>query len=167
VPPYRVIRSLDLDEPTPLDAARKTLAAHRDPFDMPLRFEVVPLLQTPDGPVPDGSPVEIDLDLDNPLGRPLAVIKDEEVCCGHCGSKNTRYLEDAGRYSFMWVEHGTAYSQKTALTADYEGNNPRVWCAECSKESLLPDPFELLEPPKHTTPKEAKDGREIHSQGGG
>jgi hypothetical protein len=158
---FQITWTIEVEADTPLAAAREALRCQRDPYNMATEFEVT---YANEGRVVTE---EIDLGYDNPFGWPEATIEGNEVCCGHCGSKDTRYLEDAGRYSFMWAEHGTAYSQKTALTTDYEGENPRVWCAECSKESTLPDPFELLEPPKHTTPKEVPDAREIQGQLGG
>ncbi|HTG36533.1 MAG TPA: hypothetical protein VLB76_26750 [Thermoanaerobaculia bacterium] len=155
---FLITWTVEIEAETPLEAVREALRCQRDAYNMENLFGV--------GYYKDNRwhDEEIDLGYDNPFGRPPAVIEGDEVCCGHCGSRNTRYLEDVGQRSFMWADNGTAYASKDSVTADFDGADPRVWCAECGGESELPNPFELVGSaiPHDTRRKEVPHGRAIH-----
>jgi hypothetical protein len=132
MPNHWITWKIEIEAETPLHAARAALAIQRDPLSTATEFEV--------GYQENGSWKEdvIDLDLDNPLGRPPAVIKDEEVCCGHCGSADTRYVEDVGQFCRLWVENGIVYASGLSVEQETDSLNARLWCCDCGEESELP-----------------------------
>jgi hypothetical protein len=77
-------------------------------------------------------------------GRPSATIEGAAVCCGHCGGKSVCYVEECMRYGGIWADNGTAYASRVHLKISVEHIDPRLWCAECKRESTLPGTFELL-----------------------
>jgi hypothetical protein len=83
----------------------------------------------------------IDVGNENPLGWPRAVIKDDDVCCGHCGSGNVYYLEDLTWYTRPWVDDGYGYFCDCDMMAYGAGIDPRISCEDCGWESRLPERF--------------------------
>jgi hypothetical protein len=131
---FRVVWEIDLEADNALEAAQAALEAQRRSRVSVFDFNVTPTL--PDGG--SGSSQAVRLPEDNPLGRPLATVCHEDVCCGHCGSVRTYYVEDVGQYAPMWSRYGIAFADSGDLEPDEDGNDPRVWCLNCNGESVLP-----------------------------
>jgi hypothetical protein len=134
---YLITWMVEIQAETPLEAVRTALAMQRDPYSTANLFGVGYFENN------RWHDEEIDLGEDNPFGRPLALIGGGEVRCGHCGSSATRYLESIGRYCPIEVDDRAAYARKAAFEFDADAADPCVWCLSCSRESLLPTPFEL------------------------
>lgn len=131
---FRVVWEIDLEADNALEAAQAALEAQRPGRVSVFDFTVTPTLS--DGRC--GSSQAVRLPEDNPLGRPLAQVCGEEVCCGHCGSVNTRYVEDVGQSARLWARYGIAFADSADLEPDEDGDDPRVWCVDCNRESVLP-----------------------------
>lgn len=135
---FRVVWEIDLEADNAFEAAQAALEAQRRNRVSVFDFTVTPTL--PDGHC--GSSQAVRLPEDNPLGRPEANVCGEEVGCGHCGSTNTRYVEDVGQSAPLWARYGIAFADSADLEPDEDGDDPRVWCADCNRESVLPRLFQ-------------------------
>lgn len=135
---FRVIWQTDIEAQNAFLAAEAVLEAQR-PCDVSVfNFEVFEIL--PDG---RSGPVQaVRPSKENPLNRPESVICGDSVCCGHCGSANTRYVEDVGQSAPLWARFGVAFVRGDDLEADEDGDDPRAWCLDCNRESQLPRLFQ-------------------------
>lgn len=134
---YRVTWRIDVEADGPLDAARLAHEAQLDPDT--IGFESVEVGQlVGEEYVPEGYVLTFP-----GADRPQARIEGEEVCCGHCGSSDVRYLEDIGQHGLFFVRDGIAVVDGSNLSTDDNGNDPRVWCTDCGDESELPQPFQF------------------------
>jgi hypothetical protein len=129
---YAVRWETTVETVSPLSAARYALAMQRNPEGSATAFEVAEEGQ---------APALIDLGSQNPLGRPPCSLINDDVCCGHCRSANTRYIETVSQYAPIWIRFENVYANSAELEADDDGVDPRVWCADCGLESELPDSF--------------------------
>lgn len=134
---YLITWTVEIEAETPLEAVQAALAMQRDPYSMENLFGVGFYKNN------RWHDEEIDLGYDNPFGRPPAVIGGTEVCCGHCGSTETRYLESISQYSYVWAANSLAYASTDRILTMEEGSDPRVWCGRCGKESAWPESFVL------------------------
>ncbi|HEY3569939.1 MAG TPA: hypothetical protein VGP73_18540 [Thermoanaerobaculia bacterium] len=121
---------------TPLQAAQQACALQRNPYKADNRFGIQYLK---DGHLYDE---EIDLGQENPLGRPAAVVSGDEVCCGHCGSPLTEHLEDTGRHTPLFARFGVAFASLSGRHVYDDGDDERVICGTCGRESELPLSFQ-------------------------
>lgn len=141
--PYTVTWTVQIDAEDPLDAAQVAYEKLRYAESRPRRFCVShPRIAEALG---SGHTLTVELPKENPLGRPLATVKDDGVCCGHCGSENTRYVEDVGQYGPMFVQDGAPVCWGGDLEVDEVGDDPRVLCFGCGRESELPPDFRWAE----------------------
>ncbi|HTG36532.1 MAG TPA: hypothetical protein VLB76_26745 [Thermoanaerobaculia bacterium] len=143
--PYTVTWTVEVDAEDLVDAARRAYEKLRHTESRPTHFDVKhPKITEALGPGYRYTLV-VELPKDNPLGRPPAVVKDDGVCCGHCGSENTRYVEDVGQYAPMSVQDGVPVCWGGDLEVDEIGDDPRVLCFGCGRESELPPNFRWAE----------------------
>jgi hypothetical protein len=134
---YRVTWRVDVEADGPLDAAKAARTVLLGPDT--IGFESVEIGRlVGEEYVPEGYVLTFP-----GTERPQARIEDENVCCGHCGSSDVRYLEDIGQHGRFFVRDGIAWVDGSSLIADDDGNDPRVWCVDCSEESDLPEPFQF------------------------
>jgi hypothetical protein len=137
--------TVEVEADDPLHAAQSAYELLRFSSTRPRRFNVShPKIQEVIGP---GRSLVVELPKENPCGRLPAQIDDGEVCCPHCDSDNVRYVEDIGQYGPMSVENGTAVCWGGDLEIDEEGDDPRVLCFGCGRESELPPNFHWAEAP--------------------
>jgi hypothetical protein len=129
---YRVRWVIDLEATTPLAAAIQALGIQRTPGSSATVFTIS---REVGGVVTEE---EVDLGEENPFRRPQSTVTRETVLCGHCGSAETFYVEDVGQYARLWAEDGTARCSGADLQTDEDGDDPRVWCIMCNKNSVLP-----------------------------
>ena len=120
---YLITWTVEIEAETPLEAVQAALAMQRDPYSMEHLFGVGFYKNN------RWHDEEIDLGYDNPFGRPPAVIGGTEVCCGHCGSTESRYLERSANTRSCGPRTPGMRDTDRILTME-EGSNPRVWCGE-------------------------------------
>jgi hypothetical protein len=142
---FKVSLAVEVEADDPLHAAQSAYELLRFSSTRPRRFSVShPKIQEVIG---SGRSLVVELPKENPCGRIPARVDDGEVCCPHCDSENTRYVEDIGQYGPMFVKDGLAVSWGGDLDVDEEGDDPRVLCFGCGRESDLPSGFHWAEAP--------------------
>lgn len=126
---------------SPQEAARLAFTRLLSPETRPRRLEVS--RTTIIGPLQETSSLTIELPEHNPLGRPPVLLKDDEVCCGHCGaSVLMNYCDESTRYAPLGTRNGLVFLRKPPFDRSAkEGSDPRAVCAACKKESALPAEF--------------------------
>jgi len=135
---YHVTWTVTVASTDPVSAAREAYEMLRTLEKRPTRFEVA--YSHPGCELRYSHPVE--LGRENPLGRPEATFDNDAVLCPHCGSDNTRYIEDVGQYAPLFVRNGRPVAWDGDLEQDEVGEDPRVLCLGCGLESRLPDSFD-------------------------
>jgi hypothetical protein len=135
---YAVTWTVKITSTDPVSAAREAYEMLRTVEKRPTRFEVV--WNHPGCELRYAHPVE--LGRENPLGRSEATFDNDAVFCPHCGSDNTRYVEDLGQYGPLFVRNGHPAAWSGDLEQDEVGEDPRVLCLGCGVESKLPASFD-------------------------
>jgi hypothetical protein len=137
---YEVTIRIITDAGSPLEAARLAFGQLLAPETRPRRLEVSRTTYT--GPLRETSSLAIELPEHNPLGRPPVILKEDTVCCGHCGSSLVlNYHDEATRHAPLGTRNGLVFLRKEPAGKTGQGSDPRAWCAVCKKESALPDEF--------------------------
>lgn len=142
---YTLTWMTEIEADCPLQAAREAYELLESPSTRPRRFTVSnPKLQEVLGP---GQALAVELPKENPRGRLVARVEEDGVICPYCDSDNTHYVEDVGQYAPLSVEDGHPVCWGGDLEVDEEGDDPRVLCFGCGRDSELPPGFYWAEVP--------------------